>query len=45
MTETFFECKKCYWCGQADELVDNEGSGKYDQCPRCGRKEIYEEEE
>ena len=36
-------CQDCSWEGQDDELVDNEGDGKFNQCPRCGSKNIAED--
>lgn len=32
----YFMCDDCGWTGEPDELVDENDSGKFDQCPRCG---------
>ena len=42
---TFFICVECTWAGEADELVDDDETGKYDQCPRCGGRGFINDEE
>jgi len=29
-------CNDCGWTGDDDDLVDDDNTGKYDQCPSCG---------
>lgn len=42
---TTYTCQDCFWSGEADELVDNDDTGKFDQCPRCGGRDLQEEDD
>lgn len=41
----YYECKKCGWGGEEDELVDDTDDGKFNQCPRCHGTDFEIEEQ